>query len=331
MKLRSGENGKIAASGSAETAVVQRKRARAGISKMEKRESWIAFGFVSIKIVGFLMFTLIPILICFLYAFTNMNPLRYSENVFSYFGTAGFWSGIDNFVNLFTHPLYSTIFVRCIWNTLIQLLSVPLGMALGLLIATLLTEKDVKFKAGFRLLIYFPVVASAVAIGYVWQYIFATEYGLLNQILGLNVNWFSNEHLTRLAIIIKSTWGSVGRMMILYISGCLAISDSYYEAAELDGANRWQKFWRITFPLVSPTTFYLLVTGIIGHMQSYSDAMIFAPSSTGAQTIVWFIWNYGINKNMYGFASAASVLLSIVIMGATILQFKRSNKWVFQG
>ncbi len=90
-------------------------------------------------------------------------------------------------------------------------------------------------------------------------------------------------------------------------------------------------FWRITFPLVTPTTFYLIVTGVIGNLQSYNDSVIFAPGSTGSQTVVWFIWNYGINQNRYGLASAASVLLSIVIMGLTIIQFKRSDKWVFEG
>ena len=204
-------------------------------------------------------------------------------------------------------------------------------MAGGLVLAVLLTENDTKFKAGFRLLIYLPVVASAVAMGYIWRYIFETQYGILNQLLGLNVNWFSNEHLTRLAIIVKNSWGSMGRTMIMYIAARLAVGNNYYEAAQLDGANRLQMFWRITFPLVTPTTFYLIVTGVIGNLQSYNDSVIFAPGSTGSQTVVWFIWNYGINQNRYGLASAASVLLSIVIMGLTIIQFKRSDKWVFEG
>ncbi len=300
-------------------------------SKLEKKESMIAFGFVSIKLLGFAAFTLIPVCICILYSFTNMNPLRYSETVFSYFGEESFWNGIQNYVNLFTHPLYTQIFLRSALNTIILLISVPLGMAAGLVLAVLLTENDTKFKAGFRLLIYLPVVASAVAMGYIWRYIFETQYGILNQLLGLNVNWFSNEHLTRLAIIVKNSWGSMGRTMIMYIAARLAVGNNYYEAAQLDGANRLQMFWHITFPLVTPTTFYLIVTGVIGNLQSYNDSVIFAPGSTGSQTVVWFIWNYGINQNRYGLASAASVLLSIVIMGLTIIQFKRSDKWVFEG
>lgn len=300
-------------------------------SKLERKESAIAFGFVGIKLFGFLIFTLIPVCICILYSFTNMNPLRYPETVFSYFGDASFWNGIQNYINLFTHPLYTQIFLRSVLNTFVLMLSVPLGMAAGLLLAALLTEDDTRFKSGFRLLIYLPVVASAVAMGYIWRYIFETQYGILNQLLGLNVNWFSNNSLTHLAIIIKNSWGSMGRTMILYIAARLAVGDNYYEAAKLDGANRMQMFWRITFPLVTPTTFYLLVVGIIGNLQSYNDSVIFAPDSTGSQTVVWFIWNYGINQNRYGLASAASVLLSIVIMILTIIQFKRSDKWVFEG
>ena len=298
-------------------------------SKLERRESMIAFGFVSIKIVGFVLFTLIPVVACVLYSFSNMNPMAYPNSLVTYLGDRNFWAGFRQYVDLFTHPLYTQIFLRSVLNTVVLMITVPLGMACGMVLATILTEKEIKFKAGFRLLIYLPVVASAVAMGYIWRYVFETEYGILNQIFGLNLNWFSNKHLVRLAIIVKNTWGSMGRTMILYIAGCLSISSSYYDAAEIDGASRWAKFWKITFPLLTPTTFYLLVMGIIGNLQSYNDSVIFAPGSQGAQTVVWFIWQYGINQNRYGLAAAASVLLSIVIMSLTIVQFKRSDKWVY--
>ncbi len=298
-------------------------------SKLEIRESRIAFGFISVKLIGFIVFTLIPVAACIIYSFSNMDPQRFPNTLFTYLGNEKFWAGFKQYADLFTHPLYSQIFLRSILNTVLLMFSVPLGMAGGLLLAAVLSQKDLKLKSTFRLLIYLPVVASAVAMGYIWQYLFATEYGLLNQLFGINVNWFSNVHLTRLAIIIKNTWGSLGRTMILYIAGCLSVSDTYYDAAEIDGASRWTKFWKITFPLVTPTTFYLLVMGIIGNLQSYNDSVIFAPGSQGSQTVVWFIWNYGIYQRNYGLAAAASVLLSIVIMALTVLQFKRSNKWVY--
>ena len=125
-------------------------------SKLEKKESMIAFGFVSIKLVGFAAFTLIPVCICILYSFTNMNPLRYSETVFSYFGEESFWNGIQNYVNLFTHPLYTQIFLRSALNTIILLISVPLGMAAGLVLAVLLTDGE---EDGYRALKTFAIPA----------------------------------------------------------------------------------------------------------------------------------------------------------------------------
>lgn len=293
---------------------------------LEKRESRIAFLFISIKIVGFLIFTLFPVFIAIIYSFSNMNPWKFPDLVFTYFDNPKFWCGFDNYVSLFTNPIYSAQFLKSIVNTLVNVISVPFGLMLGLILAMILTKKTIKYKAVFRVLIYMPVVASAVALGYIWRYIFETEYGLLEKIFHFNVNWFSNPHLTRLAIIIKSSWGSMGRSMILYLAAMLAIPRSYYEAADIDGANNMQQFFKITLPLVSPTTFYLLVMGIIGHLQSYHDSQIFAPSSEGSKTVVWFIWNYGIHSHYYGLAAAASVLLAIFIMSLTIVQFKLNGR-----
>jgi len=295
------------------------------IKSLEKKESRIAFLFVSIKIVGFLIFTLIPVFIAIIYSFSRMNPFKYPELIFNYLGDDSFWNGFNNYSELFTNKLYSAQFLKAIVNTLVNVISVPIGMFLGMVLAMVLTKKTVKYKPLFRILIYMPVVASAVATGFIWRYMFETEYGLLEKVFHFNVNWFSDEHLTRIAIIIKNSWGSMGRSMILYLAAMLAISPSYYEAAEIDGANSIQQFFKITFPLVSPTTFYLLVMGVIGHLQSYNDSQIFAPESQGSKTVVWFIWNYGIKQHNYGLAAAASVLLAIFIMALTILQFKLND------
>lgn len=293
---------------------------------LEKRESRIAFLFISIKIIGFLIFTLFPVCIALIYSFSNMNPWKYPDFVFTYFSNPKFWCGFDNYVSLFTNKIYSAQFFKSIANTLINVISVPIGMMLGLVLAMILTKKTIKYKAVFRVLIYMPVVASAVALGYIWRYIFETEYGLLEKVFHFNVNWFANINLTRLAIIIKNSWGSMGKSMILYLAAMLAIPKSYYEAADIDGANSAQQFFKITLPLVSPTTFYLLVMGIIGHLQSYNDSQIFAAEASGSRTVVWFIWNYGIKSHQYGLAAAASVLLAIFIMGLTIVQFKINGK-----
>ena len=120
------------------------------------------------------------------------------------------------------------------------------------------------------------------------------------------------------------------RLVLLFVAtGCRIqpnnISDSYYEAADIDGASNFEKFKYITLPLVKPTTFYLLITGVIGGLQSYTDAVVFAEGHEGTRTIVWYIWNYGINNSRYGYASAVSAFLAVVIMIITIIQFKKTK------
>ena len=110
----------------------------------------------------------------------------------------------------------------------------------------------------------------------------------------------------------------------------LNVPKDYYEAASLDGAGKVRQFFSITLPIISPVTFYLLITGLIGGLQSYADAQVFAAGDSGARTIVYFIWSRGINQGRYGLASAASILLAFVIMLITLVQFKFSNKWVYE-
>ena len=235
-----------------------------------------------------------------------------------------------NYNDLFTHLMYSQNFFQSIKNTLILLLSTPLSMLLGLGLAGLLRLGDIKGSKVFQVLYYLPAVSSAVAMNIVWRYIFNNEFGVINLVLGVKINWLSDEALIKIAIIIKNSLNGMGGAMIMYLAGMLNIPKDYYEAADIDGAGKFRQFISITFPLITPMTFYLLITGLIGGLQSYADADVFAAGNAGAQTIVYFIWNRGINQSRYGLASAASVLLAAVIMVITLIQFKFSDKWVYE-
>ena len=128
----------------------------------------------------------------------------------------------------------------------------------------------------------------------------------------------------------ENSLNGMGTAMILYLAGMLGVPKDYYEASELDGAGKVKQFFKITLPLITPITFYLLITGLIGGLQSYADSEIFGAGVQGSQTIVYFIWARGINQSRYGLASAASVLLALVIMLITLVQFKLSDKWVYE-
>lgn len=285
------------------------------------KEKCTAYLFILLPVVGFIVFTLLTLLVVCLFSVMDYNVFREEYE----------WIGFKNYTDLFTNEIYSTAFLRSIGNTVFLLLGVPIGIIAGLFLAVLLQTKAVKHKSKlFQVLLYLPAVTGAVAINLVFRYIFNPEYGLINTIFNTQLSWFQDEWLIKVAILIKNTWSSMGGTMILCLAGMLAIPNSYYEAAEIDGASAPRKFFNITLPLITPTLFYLLITGIINGLQSYADAQVFATGSNGAQTIVWFIWQYGINTGKQGLASAASLILAVAIMIITFVQFKFSNKWVYE-
>ena len=303
-------------------------RIRPQKSRLKRREHWTALAFISIKYVGLFVFTFLPVAVAFLYSFTDYSSLDTMESFFVQIDDL--WVGGRNYVNLFTNMAYKEAFLNAICNNLIFLLSVPLGILFGLVVAYILSgRKKIVGTRVIRMLIYVPVVSSAVATGIIWRYIFDNEMGIINQVLGTSIQWMTDSFWLKVAVITKSVWGGIGGTMILCLAGLTNISRDYYEAAELDGAGELSKFFKISLPLVSPTLFYLLCTGFIGNLQSYVDAQVFAQVNRGAQTIVYFIWSYGINSGLYGVASAASFLLAIGIMCFTFLQFRVSDKWVY--
>lgn len=290
------------------------------VSVQERKEHLIAFLFILPPIVGFLIFTALSVVFTFVYSFQDYNSLSgISVNV-----------GFANYIDLFTHVTRAPLFGKAIVNTIVLLLSVPFSMILGLILAGLLRLGEIKGSKFFQVLYYVPAVSSAVALNIVWNYIFRSN-GVFNTLLGLDVIWLDGDVTIKVAIIFKNSLNAMGGAMILYLAGMLNVPRDLYEASSLDGAGKVRQFFSITLPLISPVTFYLLITGVIGGLQSYADAQVFAAGNTGATTIVYFIWQQGIQgNNNQGLASAASVLLAVLIMIVTLIQFKFSNKWVYE-
>lgn len=290
------------------------------ISKQKRKEQLTAFLFILPPVIGFLVFTALSVVFTIVYSFQDYNSLS-NESIFI---------GLANYIDLFTHVTRAPLFKKAIVNTLVLLLSVPFSMILGLILAGLMRLGEVKGAKVFQVLYYVPAVSSAVALNIVWNYIFRSN-GLLNTMLGLDIVWLDGDVTIKVAIIFKNSLNAMGGVMILYLAGMLNVPKDLYEASSLDGAGKMRQFFSITLPLISPVTFYLLITGVIGGLQSYADSQVFAAGNTGATTIVYFIWQQGIQgNNNQGLASAASVLLAVFIMIITLIQFKFSNKWVYE-
>ena len=304
---------------------VKRKR-----GELEKKENIVAFLFILLPIIGFCVFTIGSMIFTFVFSFTSFNKLTGEITPLK--------NGIfENYKKLFTGLSYAKAFTGSIKNTLILLLSIPFSMMLGLVTAGLLKLGEVKGAKIYQILYYVPTVSSAVALNIVWRYIFNDEFGIINNIFGLDIHWLGggtgNGKYLRSAIIIKNSINGIGSAMIMYLAGMLNVPKDYYEAADIDGASKVRQFFSITLPLITPMTFYLLITGLIGGLQSYADSQVFANGNSNAQTIVHFIWSRGIGGSAgqgYGIAAAASILLATAIMIITVVQFKLSNKWVYE-
>ncbi|MDE6273767.1 MAG: sugar ABC transporter permease, partial [Clostridiales bacterium] len=184
-----------------------------------------------------------------------------------------------------------------------------------------------------------PYVCSVVALTSMWRLVLDTNYGILNDLVtllgGEKVNWLSNEKTYMPVMILMGAWTNLGFNVILFSAALTGIPKSYYEAAKIDGAGRLTQFFKITFPLISPTTFYLLVMGLIGAIQDFTRFQAIGFGETGPNnaglTMVFYLYQQGfVNNYTYGmgFAAATSWIVAILILGLTVFNFKVSKKWV---
>lgn len=235
------------------------------------------------------------------------------------------WVGLKNYQKiLFT----DTRFKDYLLNTLFFLVIVPIGMAVSLILA-LAMNQPLKGIVAFRVLYFLPVISNIVAVALVWRWILNSDYGLLNQFLrfiGIEnpPQWFSSEWWARIAIVIVEVWKGAGYNMMLYLAGLQGIPHDFYEAAEIDGASPWQQFWNITWPLLGPTNFFVLIMGVIGGFQAFGTQYVLTGGGPkgATTTIVYYIYNNAFQWSKMGYATAISVILFIFVMIITAIQWK---------
>ncbi|MEE3457689.1 MAG: sugar ABC transporter permease, partial [Lachnospiraceae bacterium] len=181
-----------------------------------------------------------------------------------------------------------------------------------------------------------PVVSSLVAVSILWAWVFNYDYGLLNGIYKLltgqhGPNWLGDEKMIKISMIIFMVWKGLGGTIILYLAGLQNIPRDYYEAAEIDGASGWDKFLNITLPLLSPVTFYVLITSLIGGFQVFVEVQVMAANggpNYSAATVVFYLYEKAFKNGQLGYGSAIAVILAIIIFAITALNFWGQNKWV---
>ncbi|MFU1793148.1 carbohydrate ABC transporter permease [Paenibacillus azoreducens] len=285
---------------------------------MKHKEYIWAYLFVAAPILGFMLFALIPLSYSVYVSFTDYSGY-----------TAPVFNGGDNYVKLVKDEL----FWKTLLNTFYAALSIPIGMALALGFAAALNQKihGIRF---FRTMFFLPTISSIIALTLLWKWIFNDTYGLLNyllQFIGIQgPAWLSSELWAMPAMIIQGVWGSLGINIVLYLAALQGVPSSFYEAAEIDGANRWEKFRHITIPCISPTTLYVLITSIIGALQDYPRFQIMTEGGPNysTTTIVYYLFQNAFRYMEMGFASAMAWILGFIILAITVLNFYLSKRWV---
>lgn len=294
------------------------RKKKTSINK-ESKEKRVFFLFVSPWIIGFLTFTLGPLLSSIYISFTDWNML-----------TEPAFVGFKNYIYLFTTD---KLFWKVLYNTFYYVfIMVPFLTVLSLLMAYLL-NKPVAGIRFFRAIFYLPSVVPIVAGSLIFMWILAPN-GVINQALGwLGIKgpaWLLDEHYVKLSVVILALW-AVGGSMILLLSGMQGISNELYESAALDGAGKMKQFWHITIPMLSPVIFFNLIMSIIGGLQTFSQIYILTKGgpNNASKMIVPYLYDNAFKYYRMGYASAISWVLFIIILIFTLLVLKSSSLWVF--
>ena len=287
---------------------------------------WEGYLFLLPNISGFLLFTAFPVVASLALSFFRWDLL-----------TPPVYVGTKNFETLlFNDPQFRKV----VWNTFVFTVgTVPLRVILSLLLAMALNQR-IRGITFYRTAYFMPVVSSIVAVALVWQYIFNGDYGILNaglRSLGLAVghpfnppDWLNSTQWAMPAVMMFNLWKNVGFTMVIYLAGLQAIPQNLYEAAEVDGAGSWARFRNITLPMISPTTFFVLIMSLIWAFQVFEEAYIMTRGGPAfaTTTVVYYIYMNGFQWFKMGDAAAIAWLLFAVMFAVTLIQVRLQRRWV---
>ncbi len=291
-------------------------------------EAIAAYIFVSIPLIGYLFFNVFPIAISFCMQFNSMTGLDLSTMK---------WNNFENFKRVFT----DNMFYKSIGVTFLLSLSQLISLALALFISVMIHNKPFGHKV-FQVIYFVPYICSSVAVSLMWMWMFDVDTGIINTVLemiggsGARVDWFGSTAAYPIMIIVAIVWQAPGYGIVMYRATLNQVNPSLYEAADVDGAGIWTKFIKITMPAIAPTTFYLLMTGIIAGLQIFDIAKIFAgtswlgtsgPENSGLTTVL-YIYNTFHDYGELPRASVMSWALFVVIFIVSMINFRFKKKWV---
>ena len=269
--------------------------------------------------------TIIGLLVLNIWPFIETIYMSFSKSL--PFGEFEF-EGLDNYIEMFQNPE----FWKATGNTILFcILTVPVGIFLALLVAVLLNSK-IRGRTTFRAIFFLPMVVAPAAVAMVWKWIFNTQYGILNTAFGQDVGWLTDPHLVLLTCAVVQIWSNIGYDAVLLLAGLQNVSQTLYEAADLDGASKVRQFFSITLPMVSPTLFVVLIMRLMSSLKVFDLVYMMVddanPALNDAQTLMSLFYRVSFIAGDKGYASAIVVWTVLLIGIVTVIQFVGQKKWV---
>ena len=291
-------------------------------SRRQKKDWIAAYIFIAPVTIGLLIFYVWPFIQNFWFSFNDVNKFNMAT-----------FCGLDNYKKLFEEP----DLMLALKNTILYaVITVPIGLFISLLLATLLNSK-IKGKGIYRTIYLLPSITLAAAVALVWKLIFNGDYGILNTVLEFfgveGKRWLTDPSTALFCVMMVGIWSGAGYNMIILLAGMQGVSNSYYEAAEIDGAGPVQKFFKITIPLVSPTIFFVTITGLIGAFQVFDTLYMMIdidknPAFNAVKTTNVLFYQNAFTYGYKGYAAAISIFMFVIIMIITAIQLWGQKKWV---
>ncbi len=287
-----------------------------------KREAATGYALILPWLIGLIIWNIGPFVASLYLSFTDYTILRSPQ-----------WVGFDNYIEMFTDDRR---FYRVLWFTLgYSVINVPLGLLGALLTATLLNQ-NVKAIGAWRTLYYLPAVLPAAATALLWRWMLSSN-GLINQFLSptysfFNIerpSWLTDPQMVLPAYILMGLWGVFGANTVILLAGLKNIPKDLYDAAKIDGAGRWSTYRNVTLPMLSGTLFYVLIIGIIGSLQTFTQAFFIQHTARAGTFMNVYIYQEAFERNNMGYASALGWIMLLIILLFTLLVFRSSSAWVY--
>ncbi|TVX98600.1 carbohydrate ABC transporter permease [Cohnella terricola] len=298
------------------------KRTSGVRSSMRRRETLSGYIFIGPMLIGLLVITIIPTVLTFILSFADWSFIAGIDKIK--------FTGIKNFTRLFNDD----VFLISLKNNIYLLLVVPIQLIISLVLAVII-DKLVYLKSFFKIIFFLPYISSIVAVAICFQLLFQPSYGPINQFLrAIGVNnpptWLADIHYALPSVMVIMVWVGIGFCLIVYMAALQAIPKDLYESADIDGAGTWTRFAKITFPMVSPTTFFLLVTGFISSFKAFDIIKVLTEGRPAYSTsvVTYYLYTTAFENLKTGYASSMALILFGFVLLITLFQMYGQKKWV---